>query len=174
MSELHDELDRAVFTAYGWDELADQLVGRPGATTPWPEKPEDQLEAEEELLQRLVNLNHQRAAEEAQGKIHWLRPDYQAPDETPEQTKLHTGKRDKPAKPAAAAPSTKKIAWPKTLQAQIRAVRDQLATTPMDAQTPAAQFKRKPEKSVTQVLDALAELGMVKQDEAGGFRIREN
>jgi hypothetical protein len=178
LRELHDDLDRAVFAAYGWDDLAEQLVGRPGATTPWPEKPEDQLEAEEELLQRLVDLNHKRAAEEAQGKIRWLRPDFQAPDESPEQTQLDTDsgtkETDAQRRPGLDPGSSAKRAWPKTLQAQIRAVRDQLATTPMDAPTLAAQFKRKPEKSVTQVLDALAELGMVKQDESGGFRIREN
>ncbi|MBB6088060.1 hypothetical protein HNQ63_002538 [Wenzhouxiangella marina] len=175
LRELHDELDRAVFQTYGWDDLAEQLVGRPGATTPWPEKPEDQLEAEEDLLQRLVDLNHQRAAEEAQGKIRWLRPDYQAPDETPEQTKLdtHTDAEATSRHPGPDPGPTKKLTWPKTLQAQIRAVRDQLATTPMDAPTLAAQFKRKPEKSVTQVLDALAELGMVGSDDSGQYRLRE-
>ena len=91
LGELHDDLDRAVFAAYGWDDLKEKLVGRPGATTPWPEKPEDQQEAEEQLLQRLVDLNHQRAAEEAQGKIRWLRPEYQAPEETPEQSELAAG-----------------------------------------------------------------------------------
>jgi len=173
LRELHDDLDRAVFAAYGWDDLADKLVGRPGATTPWPEKPEEQQEAEEELLQRLVDLNHQRAAEEAQGKIRWLRPDYQAPDESPEQGKLDTGAKEQPAQAAATAASSKKPAWPKTLQAQIRAVRDQLETAPMDATTLASQFKRKPEKAVTQVLDALSELGMIRTDENGAYRMRD-
>ena len=76
LRELHDDLDRAVFAAYGWYDLAEKLVGCPGATTSWPEKPQDQQEAEEELLQRLVDLNHKRAAEEAQSKIRWLRPEY--------------------------------------------------------------------------------------------------
>lgn len=35
----HDALDRAVFNAYGWDDLAKALVGLPGATTPLPDKP---------------------------------------------------------------------------------------------------------------------------------------
>lgn len=65
----HDALDRAVFNAYGWDDLAKALVGLPGATTPLPDKPAAQTEAEEELLMRLVALNKQRAAEEAQGKV---------------------------------------------------------------------------------------------------------
>ncbi len=63
--------------------------------------------------------------------------------------------------------------WPKTLQAQIRSVRDQLSTTPMDTQTLASHYKRKPEKSVTQVLEALTELGMVRQDDTGQYRLRE-
>ena len=153
------------------------LNARPGATTPWPEKPEDQQEAEEQLLQRLVDLNHQRAAEEAQGKIRWLRPEYQAPEQTPEQSELATG--DKDAAPASRHPgpdpgaSAKKQIWPKTLQAQIRAVRNQLETAPMDAAALAANFKRKPEKSVTQVLEALTELGMVRQTDSGQYRIQE-
>src|SRR5690606_32198102 len=47
LREIHDELDHAVFAAYGWDDLADQLVGLPGATTPLPDKPEAQAAAEE-------------------------------------------------------------------------------------------------------------------------------
>ncbi len=34
---------------------------------------------EQQLLTRLVALNHERAAEEKRGLIRWLRPDYQAP-----------------------------------------------------------------------------------------------
>jgi len=175
LRELHDDLDRAVFEAYGWNDLAEKLVGRPGATTPWPEKPEDQQEAEEQLLQRLVDLNHQRAAEEAHGKIRWLRPEYQAPEETPEQSELAAGSKTAAPDQTTKRPTDKttKLPWPKTLQAQIRAVRDQLETAPMDPGTLAGHYKRKPEKSVTQVLEALTELGMVSSDENGNFRMRE-
>jgi|SRR5680860_299018 len=79
LRELHDDLDRAVFEAYGWSDLANKLLGRPGATTPLPNKPADQAEAEEELLMRLVELNKQRAEEESRGIVRWLRPEYQAP-----------------------------------------------------------------------------------------------
>ena len=34
LKEIHDDIDRAVFEAYGWADLAPMLVGRPGATTP--------------------------------------------------------------------------------------------------------------------------------------------
>jgi len=82
LRELHDDLDRAVFAAYGWEDLGERLVGKPGATTPWPEKPAEQAEAEEELLSRLVALNAERAAEEARGIVRWLRPEFQNPQAT--------------------------------------------------------------------------------------------
>jgi hypothetical protein len=56
--ELHEKLDAAVAGAYGWpNDLSD-----------------------EEILARLTALNAERAAEEAGGKIRWLRPEYQAKD----------------------------------------------------------------------------------------------
>jgi hypothetical protein len=54
--ELHTRLDTAVAAAYGWP-----------ADLP-----------EEEVLARLVALNRERAAEEKEGKVRWLRPEYQA------------------------------------------------------------------------------------------------
>jgi hypothetical protein len=68
LSELHDRLDALVLQAYGWSDLARALVGLPGGTLPWPEKPAAQAAAEEELLVRLVALNAERAAEEARGR----------------------------------------------------------------------------------------------------------
>jgi hypothetical protein len=57
LKELHEKLDRLVFQAYGW--------------------PEDL--SDEQILERLVALNQERAAEEKTGKVRWLRPDYQIP-----------------------------------------------------------------------------------------------
>lgn len=170
LREIHDDLDDAVFKAYGWDDLANKLVGRPGATTPWREKPSDQAEAEEELLQRLVNLNHQRATEEAQGKVRWLRPEYQAPEEMPQQETLATGQRVKAAAVATATSASKDI-WPKTLQDQVRSIRGHLADSAMDAETLASRFKRKPVKSVSAMLDALTELGMIRAEQGDNGRV---
>ncbi len=59
--DLHQKLDAAVAQAYGWPvELSDA-----------------------EILERLVALNQERAAEEAQGQIRWLRPEYQAGSPAP-------------------------------------------------------------------------------------------
>ena len=54
---LHEQIDAAVADAYGW----------PADLPP------------SEIVTRLVALNAQRAQEEAEGKIRWLRPDYQIP-----------------------------------------------------------------------------------------------
>ena len=59
LKDLHERLDAAVFTAYGWDAGLN----------------------DEEILEKLVALNHERAREEANGQVRWLRREYQAPDE---------------------------------------------------------------------------------------------
>ncbi len=61
VGELHEKLDSAVAAAYGW-----------------PESPSASL-APAEIVARLVALNAERAAEEANGMIRWLRPEYQNP-----------------------------------------------------------------------------------------------
>ena len=178
---LHDELDRAVFAAYGWADLADALVGLPGATTPLPDKPDTQAAAEEELLARLVALNAARAAEEAQGQVRWLRPAYQhpgraapgpqaaidTPDDASPEPAAAVGTAGTVGKLAAAAAA--KAAWPKTMRDQIAAVLASLHPAPLAAAAVAATFKRSPMASVQAVLDALEDLGRVHQD-AGLYR----
>lgn len=57
LKELHEQIDAATAQAYGWPaDLAD-----------------------EQILERLVALNAERAKEEAAGQVRWLRPDYQIP-----------------------------------------------------------------------------------------------
>ncbi|MFW6342844.1 MAG: class I SAM-dependent DNA methyltransferase, partial [Halothiobacillaceae bacterium] len=143
LRELHDELDRAVFAAYGWDDLADQLVGRPGATTPLPDKPAEQSQAEEELLTRLVALNARRAAEEARGEVRWLRPDYQAPEAAQGGIQTAADLQVDPAQAATVTPAAK-ANWPRDMAGQVAAVRDALASGPQDCAQIAAGFKRRP------------------------------
>ncbi|MEO1398186.1 MAG: class I SAM-dependent DNA methyltransferase, partial [Pseudomonadota bacterium] len=57
LKHLHDRLDEAVARAYGW--------------------PADL--SEQEVLANLVALNKERAEEERNGHVRWLRPDYQIP-----------------------------------------------------------------------------------------------
>lgn len=166
LRELHDELDRAVFTAYGWDDLAEQLVGKPGATTPLPDKSETQADSEEELLCRLVALNSERAAEEARGHIRWLRPEYQNPSAAvaPEQSEAELDDTTDFESVPTVATTTGKLTWPKQMREQVAAVRHALSQSQLPADALAAQFKRSPKIAVQAVLDALEELGMVQQD----------
>ena len=159
--EDHDALDRAVFEAYGWSDLADKLVGRPGATTPFPDKPTDQAEAEEELLMRLVDLNKQRAEEEARGIVRWLRPEYQAPDAV--QTEVNIAPKAALEKTEAA--TTKgKATFPKAIPDQLRALREALAERSHTTESLAELFKRKPRKSVEEGLQSLAAVGVAEYE----------
>lgn len=161
--EDHDKLDRAVFEAYGWQDLTDQLIGRPGATTPLPDKPADHAEAEEELLMRLVALNKQRAAEEVQGKVRWLRPDYQAPEGTQVGAELATEQAEE-AK--VATPTAKgKAAFPKAVPEQLKVLREALAERPHTIESLADLFKRKPRKSVEEGLLSLAAVGRAEHEQ---------
>ena len=192
LRELHDALDTAVFEAYGWSDLAAQLVGKPGATTPLPDKPEAQATAEEELLRRLVELNAARATEEARGLVRWLRPDYQNPgaaaalaasqSQAPSQLEaelvggaagtagveeVEGAEGEAPAAPVAAG----KAGWPKNMREQVAAVRSALAHQPLPAEAIAARFKRTPRAGVQAVLEALEELGMVAHED-GAYRLQ--
>lgn len=55
LKDVHDNIDAAVFAAYGW----------PNGLT------------DEEILGRLVELNSERAKEEQGGMVRWLRPEFQ-------------------------------------------------------------------------------------------------
>lgn len=167
LRELHDTLDKAVFAAYGWDDLANELVGLPGATTPLPNKSEAQAKSEGDLLLRLVELNAQRAAEEAKGHIRWLRPDFQnSAQTTAQQTQEEVGFEDTEV---VAAVAQAKLTWPKVMREQIAAVRGSLSAGSMSAQAIADCFKRSPIKSVQAVLDSLQDMGHV-HEENGVYR----
>jgi len=167
LSELHDDLDRAVFDAYGWNDLAAELVGKPGATTPLPDKPAAQAAAEEELLSRLVKLNAERAAEEARGFIRWLRPDYQqkAAGVAPVQAEIETESE------AAVAPAAAKKAWPKDAPAQARALADLLAAAPapLSLDDIAARFTARGRwrERLAPMLEMLVVLGKAQVDVSG-------
>ena len=159
LKHLHEEIDVAVADAYGW---------------PWPL-------ADAEILERVVALNAARAAEEAQGLVRWLRPDYQKPLLVPSaQTTLAIetgGKKPKPAKasgPKPPAPRSKltKLAWPKTLAERAKAVEAAL-TAAAEPVTPAEltkRFARAKPAEVKEILETLAALGRARPgDEKGTF-----
>ena len=144
LQALHDDLDAAVAAAYGWPaDLPDEAI-----------------------LERLVALNHARAAEEAQGRVRYLRPAYQNPEGV-QQTALAV--ETAPATPAAA--KTARQPWPKTLPERIQAVQRILATLdrPATAADLTGRFKRAQKKQVQTLLETLEALGLVRQTEDGRF-----
>ncbi len=146
LRKLHDEMDAEVAAAYGWP------VDLP----------------EHDLLQRLVDLNRERAAEEAQGLIRWLRPDFQNPTgravtAQPIQTEMlvtpGTGKGRPP--------------WPASLPDQMRALRDVLADLgPGDPETIARRFRNARTTTVESLLETLSVVRSAALREDGRYEAR--
>lgn len=167
LKELHDEIDRTVFAAYGWSDLGEALVGKPGGTTPSAHKSAAQEAAEEELLVRLVALNQERAAAEQAGVVQWLRPDFQKPRLAAKvkgevQVEADLGE----------VVVTQDVKWPSDGLDQIRSVRDLLAraespiTVPALAGAYAGRATPKRRERVEQVLETLVATGAARRDEA--------
>ncbi len=154
LKELHDRLDIAVAEAYGWPaDLSD-----------------------DEILERLVALNKERAAEEKRGLVRWLRPDYQIPRFAKGVDKQAA--REEGAQVAAEliAAVEQKPSFPSGAVEQTAAVFAALAaaSVPLDAKGLAAQFKRTKttEKKVGEVLASLARLGYVTSEDGKTFALR--
>lgn len=144
LRDIHDRIDAEVAAAYGW--------------------PLDLSEGE--ILHRLVDLNRARAAEEAQGLIRWLRPEYQNPAGTAATAKGEQAEMDI----GAAAEASAKVPWPKSLPDQIAAVRNTLAD--LGEATPdqvARRFARVRTASVRPLLESLTALGQARIIEGGRF-----
>ena len=166
------------------DEIDTVLTGHDGFTAV-----ELDFIPDEEILERLVALNHERAAEEAAGKIRWLRPEFQNP-QTGEPTKTQQkfaeadededeegsdkgqgtsakGKKKAPAKPAKPT----KADWPATLPERIRAVRHALTThnKPATAADIASQFSRANKANVAELLETLVAVGQARVTAGGEY-----
>jgi hypothetical protein len=106
LGSLHDELDAAVLKAYGWQDL--------------------KLPADTDaLLNRLVDLNARRAAEEAAGTVRWLRPAFQ------QGQGVQIGMADDDTATNAADPERPQAVparpWPTGVTEQIKAVAEVMA-----------------------------------------------
>ena len=145
LREIHDELDAAVFEAYGWPR---------GLT-------------DDEILERLVALNQERAAEEAEGHVRWLRPEYQNPGGTAQAQPGLTGMEV----PAPAKAKIVKQPWPKTMAEQAQAVRQALASLggPADLKTVADCFNRANRQRLEELLQTLEGLGQAARLEDGRY-----
>ena len=125
------------------------------------------------ILERLVALNAERAAEEAQGQVRWLRPEYQCKN-MQEQTALPMTTPLPPPESGGGARQGGgggKPAWPKTLPEQVQAVRAALQTTagPVTAETIARGFLRARTEKVAELLVTLVALGQARELEPGYY-----
>jgi SAM-dependent methyltransferase len=145
LKDLHDDLDKAVCDAYGWEQDI----------------------SDEEILLRLVALNHERAAEERGGMVRWLRPEYQHPQGTAQASLDIKGERA--AK--AVAGSKAKPPFPANLAEQARAVRGALSAhsgvvTPAQL---AKSFQRARVGRIEELLQTLVLLGQARQVGEGKY-----
>ena len=143
LSQLHDEIDAETARAYGW----------PAGLSA------------DAILHRLVALNRERAAEEAQGLVRWLRPEFQNPTAAPPPPPPRPSSPSARPPPPAAKPD-----WPRLLPEQIAAVRAALTTParPPPPTSPAASAAPAPPASPP-LLETLAALGHARLTADGRF-----
>ena len=141
IKHLHDRIDAAVAAAYGWPATMD----------------------DRELLARLVALNAERAREEAEGHVRWLRLEYQNPD----------GRRaaGQIAVVLEREEATAARTWPPHLPDQMAVLHAALARAGR-AMTPAEVargFRRARAPRVRELLAGLAAVGQVRRLEGDRF-----
>jgi len=157
LKQIHDELDAAVFEAYGWEDLNN-------------ESGKLKAEVDELILERLVALNAQRAEEERNGIIRWLRPEYQAPNAIQTQQVI-TGITDTPTETLIAPIEQQKL--PTAFKDQLAAVRDLLRTQGGEwaIDQIAVQFKgaARQKTTILTCLESLEALGIVANHTEDGM-----
>jgi len=150
LKQIHDDLDSAVFEAYGWQPNI----------------------SDDEILEKLVALNAERAEEERNGLVRWLRPEYQAPGVVQVQQTL-TGVMEPEI--AAIAPAEQK-AWSKQPKEQLTAIQELLSTSQGEwtVEQIAVQFKGggRSKKAIKENLERLEFFGyaICRTDEMGVIR----
>jgi SAM-dependent methyltransferase len=144
LKDYHDELDDAVFRAYGWPaDLSDEAI-----------------------LARLVALNRERAEEEAAGKVRWPRPEYQIP-----RFGNATQKAERGGLQLVAPEEKGKPSFPADERRRTSAIYAILAgaTCPLSAVDIASRFKqgRKVERDIALTLRAYVRYGDVMSPDGG-------
>jgi hypothetical protein len=134
--------------------------------------------SDEEILQRLVAFNAERAAEEQRGLIRWLRPEFQCREPAGVQQQLAISEEVKEKGEVAVQgkekkdTAAKKLPWPKSQAERTKAIQTLLAkqTQPITPEQLARRFQRAREDSVAVILEALASLGLARKVRGGAYR----
>ena len=131
--------------------------------------------ANEQILERLVALNAERAAEEAAGHVRWLRPDYQIPRFAKGAAAAKSGELDLGTNVVAIDKSLP--VFPKDKGEQVMAIKAVLQASgrSMDAAAVARSFKgggKKIEQRVSQALSTLVRYAEITQLPGGDYVAR--
>lgn len=146
LRDLHDELDRLVAEAYGWE---------------WPE-------SDAVILERLVQLHDARVAEEEAGHVRWLRPAFQRPGLAGENQPLLAGQDDADENDEAVQATE---AWPATAMDQLGAVKRSVAVVPGTLRELLQRFVGVRRDQMTRHLDTLVLMGEVALDTSGVYTL---
>jgi len=149
LNDLHLALDAAVLDAYDLDDGAD----------------------EREVLNRLVLLHDARAEEEQDGRVHWLRPGYQANGEPgPRGIARPTPRRggDADVSPRSLVSSTP---WPPDAIGQITSLRSALATRSLSVDELWKLFPGAKRELVARHTETLVILGEVHATDDGRYTL---
>jgi hypothetical protein len=118
---------------------------------------------DEALLDRLVALNAERAAEERRGLIRWLRPEFQNLQGVGPAVQTEIEATDETGTVAPVSAAVAKQPWPKELTEQIKAVAAVLAEArgPQTEDSLAARFtgRGRWRERLPKILDILVALG---------------
>lgn len=147
LKKIHDDLDAAVFDAYGWPATL----------------------SDEQILERLVALNKERVAEEARGQVRWLRPEFQIP-------RAKVAVKDKELDLGEAAEKAKKPKFPEDRALQVASLRAALSAAAAP-QTPDALARgfaqgKKVSPRIADLLLTLSAIGQVREDKGRYFVAR--
>ena len=141
LRRLHDALDVAVSDAYCW--LHDLSPA--------------------EIVAHVVKLNRERRAEEADGLVRWLRPEFQAPAEA---AAVQRALPVEPGEAEVALPS-----WPKTEPERFVALRAALTAAPGRPEELARRFRRARTDKVSEMLKTLTALGQARAASDGRYQV---
>ena len=142
LQSYHDDIDKVVAEAYRWPvDLSD-----------------------DDILEKLVALNHERAAEERRGKVRWLRPEFQNPG-----GKAVTPVAEQTEATLADGVKEKKPEFPAETRARVLVLVESVGQEPESADAIAKRFKGARKESVREILDVLAVSGRIQETADGKY-----
>lgn len=149
LRQRHELIDRLTADAYGW--------------------PADASDAD--MVERLTGLNSARAAEEADGRVRWLRPDYQATGPAPRLERktlpLPFGTTDEGSSPSLRVFPRDTYEQPLALRAALREAGAPIAALDLARRFDGGRYRM---KRINRVLATLHRYGHVDRLEDGRWR----